>query len=56
MMMILLLVVGGEILVVLFLPRPLPWVALIPVLIPVLTTFLIILPMVRTEKPTPLSV
>jgi hypothetical protein len=56
MMMILLLVVGGEILVVLFLPRPLPWVALIPVLIPVLTTFLIILPMVRTEKPTPPSV
>ena len=53
MMLILLLVVGGEILVALFLPRPLPWVALIPVLIPVLTTFLIILPMVRAEKPAP---
>jgi hypothetical protein len=34
----------------------LPWVALIPVLIPLLTTFLIILPMARTEKPAPPSV
>jgi len=29
---------------------------LIPVLIPLLTTFLIILPMARTEKPAPPSV
>src|SRR5208282_1573552 len=47
---------GAEILVVLFVPRPLPLVALIPVLIPLLTTFLIILPMARTEKPAPPSV
>jgi uncharacterized membrane protein len=56
MMLILLLVGAAEILVVLFVPRPLPWVALIPVLIPLLTTFLIILPMARTEKPAPPSV
>ncbi len=56
MMLILLLVAVTEILVVLFVPRPLPWVALIPVLIPLLTTFLIILPMARTEKPAPPSV
>jgi len=56
MMLILLLVAVTEILVVLFVPRPLPWVALIPVLIPLLTTFLIILPMARAEKPAPPSV
>ena len=53
MMLILLVVVIAEILVVIFVPRPLPWVALIPVLIPLLTTFLIILPMARAEKPAP---
>jgi uncharacterized membrane protein len=52
MMLILLLVGVGEILVVLFAPQPLPWVALIPVLIPLLTTFFIILPMARDEKPS----
>ena len=56
MMLILLLVGAAEILVVLFVPRPLPLVALIPVLIPLLTTFLIILPMARAEKPAPPSV
>jgi len=56
MMLILLLVAVTEILVVLFVPRPLPLVALIPVLIPLLTTFLIILPMARAEKPAPPSV
>jgi hypothetical protein len=56
MMLILLLVGVAEILVVLFVPRPLRWVALIPALIPLLTSFLIILPMVRAEKPAPPSV
>ncbi len=53
MMLILLLVGVAVILVVLFVPKPLPWVALIPALIPLLTTFLIILPMARAEKPAP---
>jgi hypothetical protein len=53
MMLILLLVGAAEILVVLFVPRPLPWVALSPVLIPLLTTFLIILPMAKAEKHAP---
>ena len=53
MMLILLVVAVAEILVVLFVPRPLPWVALIPVLIPLLTLFLIILPIVKAEKPAP---
>jgi uncharacterized membrane protein len=56
MMLILLLVGVAEILVVLFVPKPLPWVALIPVLIPLLTTFLIIVPMAEAEKPGPPSV
>jgi hypothetical protein len=50
MMLILLLVGVAEILVVLFVPKPLPWVALVPVLIPLPTTFLIILPMAKAEK------
>jgi uncharacterized membrane protein len=53
MMLILLLVGLAEVLVVLFVPKPLPWVALIPVLIPVLTSFFIVLPMARAEKPGP---
>jgi len=56
MMLILLLVGMAEVLVVLFVPKPLPWVALIPVLIPFLATFFIILPMARAEKPPPSSV
>ena len=56
MILILLLVGVAEILVVLFVPKPLPWVALIPVFIPLLTTVLIILPMARAEKPAPPSV
>jgi len=56
MMLILLLVAVLEILVVLFVPKPLPWVALIPALIPLLTSFLIILPMAKAEKPAPPSV
>lgn len=56
MMSILLLVGLAEILVVLFVPKPLPWVALIPALIPLLTAFLIILPLAKGEKPTRPSV
>jgi uncharacterized membrane protein len=56
MMLILLLVGVAEILVVLFVPKPLLWVALIPVLIPLLTSFLITLPIARAEKPAPPSV
>ena len=56
MMLILLLVGVAEILVLLFVPKPLLWVVLIPVLIPLLTSFLIILPMARAEKPAPPSV
>jgi len=52
-MLILLLVGLAEVLVVLFVPKPLPWVALIPVLIPVLTSFFVVLPMARAEKPGP---
>jgi len=50
MMLILLLVGVAEILVVLFVPKPLLWVSLIPVLIPLLTSFLIIFPMAKAEK------
>jgi hypothetical protein len=53
MMLILLLVALAEILVMLFVPRPLPWVTLIPVLIPLLTTVFIILPMAKAEKTVP---
>ena len=53
MMLILLLVGVAEILVVLFVPKPLLWVVPIPVLIPLLTSFLITLPMARAEKASP---
>jgi hypothetical protein len=53
MALILLLVGVAEILVVLFVPRPLLWVVLIPVLIPLLTSFLITLPMAGAEKTSP---
>jgi hypothetical protein len=56
MMSILLLVGVAEVLVVLFVRKPLPWVVLIPVLIPLLTSFLITLPMISTEKPAPPNV
>lgn len=52
-MLILLSVGVAEILVVLFVRKPLLWATLIPVLIPVLTAFLVILPMVRAREPTP---
>jgi len=53
--LILLLVGVAEILVVLYVRNPLRWVILIPVLIPLLTSFLVILPMTRAEKPAPPS-
>jgi uncharacterized membrane protein len=53
MMLILLLVGVAEVLVVFFVPKPLLWVVLIPVLIPLLTSFLIIFPMSKAEKPAP---
>ena len=53
MTLILLLVGAAEILVVLFVRRPLRWVVLIPALIPLLTSFLVILPMVKAEKVAP---
>jgi hypothetical protein len=56
MMSILLLVGVAEVLIVLFVRKPLPWVVLIPVLIPLLTSFLITLPMIRAEKPAPPNV
>jgi hypothetical protein len=51
MMLILLLVGAAEVLVVLLVPKPLPWVVSIPVLIPLLTTFFIILPLAKSETP-----
>jgi hypothetical protein len=56
MMLILLLVGVVEVLVVLFVPKPLVWVVLIPAIIPLLTSFLIIFPMAKAEKPAPPSV
>ncbi len=51
MILILLLVGAAEVLVVLLVPKPLPWVVSIPVLIPLLTTFFIILPLAKSETP-----
>ena len=55
-MWILLLVGVAEALVVLFARKPLPWVALIGALVPLLTCVLIILPMMKVEKSVPPSV
>lgn len=56
MMLILLLVGVAEILVVLFVHRPLPWAVFIAALLPLLTNVLVILPMMRGERPAPPSV
>jgi hypothetical protein len=53
MMLILLLVAVVDGLFVLFARKPLPWAAVIPALIPLLACFLVILPMIRAEKPGP---
>jgi peptidoglycan/LPS O-acetylase OafA/YrhL len=50
--LILLVVVAADALVVLFVPKPLPWVTWIPGLIPVLLSFFVILPMARGEEPS----
>ena len=55
MMSILLLVGLAEIFVVLFVPKPLVWVVFVAGLVPVLTSFLVILPLCRTDKPSPPS-
>jgi hypothetical protein len=55
LMLILLLVGAADILVVLFVRRPLSWVAVIGTLLPLLTCVLVILPLARAEKPAPPS-
>ena len=55
MMSILLLVGLAEIFVVLFVPKPLVWVVFVAAFVPVLTSFLVILPLGRTDKPSPPS-
>jgi len=47
---ILVLVVAAEVPIVLFTRKPLPWVAVIPALIPILTAVFVIIPMMTTEK------
>jgi hypothetical protein len=47
---ILLLVVMADALVAMFLRRPLPWVAIIPALLPLLVSVFVILPMIRAER------
>jgi hypothetical protein len=55
MALILVLVALADGLFVFFAPKPLPWAAVIPALIPVLTSIFVIIPMIRAEKPTPPS-
>jgi hypothetical protein len=47
---ILVLVAAAEVPIVLFTRKPLPWVAVIPALIPILTAVFVIIPMLATEK------
>ena len=56
MMLILLLVAVAEGLVVQFVRRPLPWVIMIGALYPLLTSFFVILPFIKNEKPVSPSV
>jgi hypothetical protein len=44
------LVAMADVLFVLFARRPLPWAAIIPAFIPVLTVVFVIIPMQRSEK------
>ena len=53
MALILVLVAAADGLFVFFARKPLPWVAVIPALIPLLTGVFVILPMIRAEKPAP---
>jgi hypothetical protein len=50
MVVIVLLVGLADALVVEFTRRPLPWAVIIPALIPLLTAFFVIIPMMRDEK------
>ena len=47
---ILVLVAAAEVPIVLFTRKPLPWVAVIPALIPILTAVFVISPMMTAEK------
>jgi hypothetical protein len=40
-----------DVLVVVFASRPMPWAALVPSLIPVLTVLYVIAPMLKTARP-----
>lgn len=51
MALIILLVALADARFVFFARKPLPWAAVIPALIPLLTGFFVILPMMRAEKP-----
>ena len=50
MISIILVVVVADVLVAMFSHRPLPWVAVIPVLIPLLATAFVLVPMIGAEK------
>ncbi len=51
MALILVLVAAVDGLFVFYARKPLPWAAVIPALIPLLTGIFVILPMIRAEKP-----
>jgi hypothetical protein len=50
LMSIIVLVAVAEVLVVTFMPRPFPWVAIIPASTPLLIALFLILPMKSAEK------
>ena len=50
MISIILVVVVADVLVAMFVHRPLPWVAIIPALIPLLATAFVLVPMIGAEK------
>ncbi len=50
MLAILLLVCGADALVAMFVRRPLPWIAVISFLLPLLLTVFVMTPMIRAEK------
>lgn len=50
MMSILIVVAVADALVAMFARRPLPWVAVIPAIIPLLFAVFVVIPMTRTES------
>lgn len=50
MMAIVAFVAGLDAIVVMFAVRPLPWAAVIPSLVPLLTTVFIVIPMLKARK------